>query len=576
MSATKRKSIVDTSGFSKRAKLWLTGGLDGLSAYLKLAPLDKLVNEQQSKKRGWVGAYPGLSDQQESYCIRGVPLKEDVDQDQFLPARYGASAASNGSKSEEESKPYQLEPYTKLPSFTAPDFKESTSPRSLSPPPLSYGRPSRSTSADSPHESGAQSPTHRSHPFQPLSRLSSRFEQSSLLRARPRIYAGKHQRPASLLQSKYVKDETLARQRLFERHNHIHPKPDQERLKEALDATIGTLKSEENNRSAREKSIQSLDEEVAEHRRVRAFNRAYNSRDDWDFDKSTETRQPAWLSTKYLGNREPSWLTNFKKVINRNLPSVEQQPRPPSHQAIVDEHDRIEKELNARKQKDQFTPLTPDDENRIEEVLSDGYGVVAEGFNVSLLKKDIHTLRPGAWLNDEVINFYGNLIMARSKESSSLPKVHVFSTFFYKTLSENGYDKVRRWTKKVKIFEMDYVLLPIHQSGNHWTTAVIDMKNKHIDYYDSLLGNNPKCFLILRNYLDQESQDKLKKPFDFQGWENACPKDIPRQRNGYDCGVFTCTFIEFKSRGMDDLDFSQDNMIYLRKKIVLSILNQSL
>ena len=48
---------------------------------------------------------------------------------------------------------------------------------------------------------------------------------------------------------------------------------------------------------------------------------------------------------------------------------------------------------------------------------------------------------------------------------------------------------------------MDYVLLPIHQSGNHWTTAVIDMKNKHIDYYDSLLGNNPKCFLVCDNCL---------------------------------------------------------------------------
>ena len=74
---------------------------------------------------------------------------------------------------------------------------------------------------------------------------------------------------------------------------------------------------------------------------------------------------------------------------------------------------------------------------------------MVEGFNVTILKKDIHTLRPGEWLNDEVINFYGNLILARSKESTTLPKIHVFSTFFYKTLSEQGYDKVRRWTKKV-------------------------------------------------------------------------------------------------------------------------------
>ncbi|KAF9897475.1 SUMO1 sentrin specific peptidase 1, partial [Lobosporangium transversale] len=256
---------------------------------------------------------------------------------------------------------------------------------------------------------------------------------------------------------------------------------------------------------------------------------------------------------------------------------VEKQERPPSHQAIVSEHERIEKELKARKSgHEHFPPLAKDDEQRVAEALADGYGQVAEGFNVAILKKDIQTLRPGQWLNDEVINFYGNLIMARSKESTELPKVHVFSTFFYKTLSENGYEKVRRWTKKIKIFDMDYVLIPIHHSGNHWTTAVIDMKKKRIEYYDSLLGNNPKCFLLLRNYLESESQDKLKKPFDFHGWENDCPKDIPTQKNGFDCGVFTCTFIEFKSRGQDQLDFSQRNMDYLRKKIALSIINKSL
>ncbi|KAG0000981.1 SUMO1 sentrin specific peptidase 1 [Modicella reniformis] len=560
MAASKRKSIVDTSEFSKRAKLWFTGGLDGLSSYLKLMPLDKLVGEHQPKKRGWVGAYPGLSDQQDSYYIRGVLLKDDANQGQFLPGRHGASAAStNKSNVEEDSKPYQLEPYTKAPTFiTVPDPQESSSSRSLSPSPLTYGRSSGSDSADSSRrESSSHSPTSRSHPFQPFSRFGAmnynRFEQSSLLRARPRIYAGKAQRTTSLLQSKYYKDETLARQRLFERHNQAHPKPELNRLKEALDATIGTLKSErESYINSRGNLTPSIEEEIAEHRRNRAYNRANNSRDDWEFEKSTVSRQPAWLSTKYQGNREPTWLKNFRNLINRNLPSVEQQPRPPGHQAIVDKHERIEKELAARKQKDQFTPIAKDDEDRIKEALSDGYPncVVAEGFNVSLLKKDVQTLRPGEWLNDEVINFYGNLIMARSKESTTLPKV--------------------------KVFEMDYVLVPIHHSGNHWTTAVIDMKNKCIEYYDSLLGNNPKCFLILRNYLEQESQDKLKKSFDSQGWENLCPKDIPRQRNGFDCGVFTCTFIEFRSRGMDNLDFSQDNMSYLRKRIVLSLINKSL
>ncbi|KAF9114280.1 SUMO1 sentrin specific peptidase 1 [Mortierella sp. AM989] len=586
MATTKRKSIIDTSDLSKRARLWFTEGIDGLSSYLGLKPLDMLATEQHRKKQDWVGAYPGMSGHKDQY-IRGVLIKNDQDQERPLNHRLSIpSLSSSGSKTVEERKPYQLEPYTKSSTFTAPDSREQTSPRSWSPPPSTYGRGSSESdgSSPSPLDEPSNHPTaaHRSQQSQPSWRLgasvNSKFDQNSLLRARPRIYASKAQRTTSLLQSKYNKDESLARQRLFERHTQAHPKPEQSRLQAALDATIGVLRSDkESYTNSKKNLLPSIEDEVAENRRIRAYNRSFD-RDDWDVGRSTVSRQPAWMRTKYQGNKEPTWLKNVRNLINRNLPSIEQQARPPGHQAIVNEHERIEKELAARRKpsQDQFTPLTKEDEQKISEALADGIGEVAEGFNVSVLKKDIHTLRPGQWLNDEVINFYGNLIMARSKESTTLPKVHVFSTFFYKNLSENGYDKVRRWTKKVKIFEMDYVLMPIHRSGNHWTTAVIDMKNKRISYYDSLLGNNPKCFLILRNYLQQESMDKLKKEFDFQGWENDCPKDIPTQQNGYDCGVFTCTFIEFKSRGQEQLEFSQENMSYLRKKIALSIINKSL
>ncbi|KAF9210118.1 SUMO1 sentrin specific peptidase 1 [Haplosporangium sp. Z 27] len=583
---TKRKSIIDPTDLSKRARLWLSEGIDGLSTYFGLKPLDMLATEQRRKQRDWVGAYPGMTGQKDQY-IRGVLMKNDQDQEKTPVNHFSISSLSNnGSKPVEEGRPYQLEPYTKASTFTAPDFRELSSPRSLSPSPSSYGRKSSGSGGDSPSPS-SESPNlstathgsqHSQHSWRFGTSVNSRFDQNSLLRARPRIYASKAQRTTSLLQSKYNKDESLARQRLFERHSQIHPKPEQSRLQAALDATIGILRSDkENYVSSGKNSLPSIEDEVAEHRRMRAYNRGFD-KDDWDISRSSISRQPAWMRTKYQGNREPTWLKNVRNLISRNLPSIEQQARPPGHQAIVSEHERIEKELAARRKpsSDQFKPLTKDEEQKVAEALADGVGEVVEGFNVSILKKDIHTLRPGEWLNDEVINFYGNLILARSKESTTLPKIHVFSTFFYKTLSENGYEKVRRWTKKVKIFEMDYILMPIHRSGNHWTTAVIDMKKKLISYYDSLLGNNPKCFLVLRNYLEQESLDKLKKPFDFEGWENDCPKDIPTQKNGYDCGVFTCTFIEFKSRGLDELEFSQENMEYLRKKIALSIINKSL
>ncbi|KAG9321005.1 hypothetical protein KVV02_003983 [Mortierella alpina] len=598
-SSSKRKSMVDTAEFSKRAKYWLASGMEGLGSLLKLIPLDTLAASQQQKvTRGWVGAYPDLSSDQQSYYIRGVPQEDDSDREQVVSRNVyrrthsRASSVASGYDTSDDgkrTKPYQLEPYTKLPTFTAPDFRERSSLRSWSPSPsavkaraarwpLSPASPTTTT------RSLLDEPINHAEPHRPL-RPSSRFgsagsqrgfDHDALLRAKPRVYAGKTPRMTSLFQSKYTKDVSLARQRLFERHS--QQLQTQDRLRAALDETIGTLRSDrESYTSSRKNSVQSTVEELPPFPRIGAYGRSFN-RDDWGHDRSTtrSPKLPAWLRTKRQGDKEPSWLTNMRNLISRNLPSIEQQPRMPAHQKVVEEHDRIEKELAQRRQAEQFAEFTDEEEDLIDEALSDGYGQVVEGFNVTILKKDIHTLRPGEWLNDEVINFYGNLILARSKESTTLPKIHVFSTFFYKTLSEQGYDKVKRWTKKVKIFELDYVLIPIHCSGNHWTTAVIDMKNKRIEYYDSLLGNNPKCFLILRGYLEQECQDKLKKPFDFQGWENDCPKDIPRQKNGFDCGVFTCTFLECKSRGLDQFDFSQQNMPYLRKRMILNIINKSL
>lgn len=70
----------------------------------------------------------------------------------------------------------------------------------------------------------------------------------------------------------------------------------------------------------------------------------------------------------------------------------------------------------------------------------------------------------------QIINFYMNLLMERSKEKG-LPAVHAFNTFFFTKLKTAGYQAVKRWTKKVDIFSVDLLLVPIHL-GVHWCLAV--------------------------------------------------------------------------------------------------------
>jgi sentrin-specific protease 1 len=48
-------------------------------------------------------------------------------------------------------------------------------------------------------------------------------------------------------------------------------------------------------------------------------------------------------------------------------------------------------------------------------------------------------------------------------------------------------------------------------------------------------------------------------------------QDTPQQENGYDCGVFTCQFLEALSRGEEVFNFSQRNMPYLRRRMIWEV-----
>jgi len=216
--------------------------------------------------------------------------------------------------------------------------------------------------------------------------------------------------------------------------------------------------------------------------------------------------------------------------------------------------------------------------------------------------KDIARLKPRTWLNDELVNFYGALIMERAEKAEAsnngvngvkvnglhgkfsavnglgpkLLKVHFFNTFFYPKVVE-GYEKSKlsRWTKKIDIFKKDIVLIPVNHTNSHWTAAAINFRRKRVESYDSMGIRRADVVANLRKYLDKEHMDKKKKPFDFSGWDDFMASDddkwFPQQENGFDCGVFTCQYLEALSRGEEMFAFTQKDMPYLRRKMVWEI-----
>ncbi|XP_068068576.1 sentrin-specific protease 1 isoform X1 [Anomalospiza imberbis] len=298
------------------------------------------------------------------------------------------------------------------------------------------------------------------------------------------------------------------------------------------------------------------------------------------------------LTSVYDSRARERWRQiEEQKALALQLQSQRLQERERSVQDLVDLHLRVplEKEIpvavgpegpeRARPGQgdEEFPEITEEMEKEIKSLFRGGNQdeVLSEAFRLTITRKDIQTLNNLNWLNDEIINFYMNLLMERSKDKD-LPAVHAFNTFFFTKLKTAGYQAVKRWTKKVDIFSVDLLLVPIHL-GVHWCLAVVDFRKKTITYYDSMGGINSEACRILLQYLKQESLDKKRKEFDTNGWALLSKKsqEIPQQMNGSDCGMFACRYAECISKDKP-INFTQQHMPYFRKRMAWEILHRKL
>jgi Ulp1 family protease len=88
-----------------------------------------------------------------------------------------------------------------------------------------------------------------------------------------------------------------------------------------------------------------------------------------------------------------------------------------------------------------------------------------------------------------------------------------------------------------------------------------------------MLGSGVDQLEGLMQYLKDEWRAKKGGELPNQDeWDLVtCKADTPQQRNGYDCGVFTCMFADFLSMGRP-LAFSQQHITQCRERIALSIM----
>lgn len=231
-----------------------------------------------------------------------------------------------------------------------------------------------------------------------------------------------------------------------------------------------------------------------------------------------------------------------------------------------------------------YMELTEDDRKLAESILNSNGGseLIASRNNIEISKDKIQCLRDREWLNDEVINFYFDLLNDLPIPKRGRPRTYLWNSFFWLKLSDDGkgynYKAVQRWTtrKKINLFSYDRFIVPMNIGRNHWALGLVDISNKRIRYYDSLAAGTVHTAFseYMVRYLEDEFKDK------HQG--EACPEfskefliepvDPPQQRNGFDCGVFTCMNAECLASGRDWIDFDQSSISNMRKKILIQIM----
>ncbi|TKA57179.1 hypothetical protein B0A53_01135 [Rhodotorula sp. CCFEE 5036] len=201
--------------------------------------------------------------------------------------------------------------------------------------------------------------------------------------------------------------------------------------------------------------------------------------------------------------------------------------------------------------------------------------------------RDMNRLNGQDWLNDELINYYGVMINNRSdtadaREKATEPdprgvgeerklKAFCFNTNFFTMFCQNGFAKVKRWTRKFDTFEKDIIIIPVNHSNMHWCCAAVNIKEKRFEYYDSMGKPRDFVYQALRKWLKEEHKSRKGTEIDLSDWEDYWDPEVPRQSNADDCGVFTCMFMESLSRDCPGFDFNQKNMPYLRRRIALEI-----
>ncbi|XP_063935528.1 probable ubiquitin-like-specific protease 2A isoform X2 [Daucus carota subsp. sativus] len=204
---------------------------------------------------------------------------------------------------------------------------------------------------------------------------------------------------------------------------------------------------------------------------------------------------------------------------------------------------------------------------------------------VSIGWNDIQLLQPRTFINDTIIDFYMKYLKNQVKHKE-VPQFHFFNCFFFRKLVDLDGDfsrehegrevflRVRKWTRKLNLFEKDYIFIPVNFSS-HWSLIVIchpaevaNLKDEEMQklanrevkevkefckvpcilHMDSIKGSHRGLEKLFQGYLLEEWKDRHSDLLvDISSRFGNVPfidLKVPQQENLFDCGLFLLHYAE--------------------------------
>ncbi|XP_030499235.2 probable ubiquitin-like-specific protease 2B [Cannabis sativa] len=193
---------------------------------------------------------------------------------------------------------------------------------------------------------------------------------------------------------------------------------------------------------------------------------------------------------------------------------------------------------------------------------------------VSICKRDVDLLQPDTYVNDTIIDFYIQYLKSQIQHGER-HRFHFFNSFFFRKLADldkdpssasdgkAAFQRVRKWTRRVHLFEKDFVFIPVNFSL-HWSLIVIchpgevaKSKDENLDkslkvpcilHMDSIKGNHAGLKNLIQSYLWEEWKERQKETSDEVSSRflnlRFVSLELPQQENSFDCGLFLLHYLE--------------------------------